>query len=43
MAMLRPGGKPQKIAEAVMKKKNVKVAKPKKMEKTTLTGPYLQH
>lgn len=43
MVMLRPGGKAQKIAEKVMKNKGVKIPKKKKMEKTVLTGPYLQH
>lgn len=43
MVMLRPGGKPQKIAEAVMKKKGVKLPPPKKMEKKPLHYPYLQH
>ena len=41
--MLRPGKKPRKIAEAVMKKKNVKIAQSTRMDKQTLTGPYLQH
>jgi len=43
MIMIRPGGKPQKVAEKVMKGKGVKVPKKKQMEKTVLTGPYLQH
>jgi hypothetical protein len=43
MVMLRPKGKAKKVATAVMKNKGVKVDKTKKMEKTTLTGPYLQH
>ena len=43
VVMIRPGGKPQKIAEKVMKSKGVKLPKKKKMEKTALTGPYLQH
>lgn len=41
--MLRPGGKSRKIAESVMKKKAVKIPKNQKMDKTKLTGPYLQH
>jgi hypothetical protein len=41
--MLRPGGKAQKIFEKVMKSKGIKTPKKKKMEKTVLTGPYLQH
>jgi hypothetical protein len=43
MIMIRPKGKAQKIAEKVMKGKAVKVTPPKKPEKMTLTGPYLQH
>lgn len=43
MTMLRPGKKPRKIAEAIMKKKNVKIAPSKSMSKKDLTGPYLQH
>jgi hypothetical protein len=43
MVGLRPGGKAQKIAEKVMKNKGVVIPKKKKMEKTVLTGPYLQH
>lgn len=44
MAMLRPKGKPQKIAEAVMKGKGIKVPKGgERMNKVKLTGPYLQH
>lgn len=45
MVMIRPGGKPQKIAEKVMKNKGVKLPKKKKNEneKSLLTGPYLQH
>ncbi len=43
MVMIRPNGKALKVATKVMKGKAVKVEKPKKMEKTTLTGPYLQH
>ena len=47
--MLRPAGKPQKIAERIMKSKGVPIVKNKKAvgdEKTarlTLTGPSLQH
>ena len=41
--MIRPSGKARKVAKQVMKNKGVKVDKPVKMEKTTLTGPYLQH
>lgn len=43
MIMIRPKGKAHKIATKVMKGKGVKVEKAKKMDKTTLTGPYLQH
>lgn len=43
MVMLRPKNKATKIAKQVMKNKGVKVPTPVKMEKTTLTGPYLQH
>lgn len=43
MAMIRPKGKAQKIAEKVMKQKGVKVVAGPKMQKSTLTGPYLQH
>ncbi len=41
--MLRPSGKAQKIAESVLKKKGVKVTKPKANQKTKLSGPYLLH
>lgn len=41
--MIRPAGKPQKIAEKIMKQKGVKIPKKQKMEKIALTGPYLQH
>ena len=41
--MLRPAGKPEKIAKDVMKKKGVKVRPAKSNKKTTLQGPYLQH
>ena len=41
--MLRPKGKPQQIAESVLKKKGVKVTKPKSEQKMKLTGPYLLH
>jgi hypothetical protein len=43
MIMLRPGGKAKKIADKVMKSKNVKLPPPKAMKKEALTGPYLQH
>jgi len=43
MVMLRPGGKAQKIAENVMKRKGIKVRKPKANDKKALDMPYLQH
>jgi hypothetical protein len=43
MVMLRPGGKPKKIAEQVLKRKGVALPKKKKMKKDVLQGPYLQH
>jgi hypothetical protein len=42
MTMLRPKGKAQKIAEAVMKSKAIKIPKTKS-KKLKATGPYLQH
>jgi hypothetical protein len=43
MVMLRPPGKAEKIAKKVMKNKGVKIRPAKEMQKTKLTGPYLQH
>ena len=43
MTMIRPGGKAAKIAQQVLKQKGVKVTAGEKMDKTKLTGPYLQH
>jgi hypothetical protein len=43
MVMMRPKGKPLKIATQVLKNKGVKVPKPDVVDKTKLTGPYLQH
>ena len=43
MVMLKPKGKPFKIAEKIMKQKGVKVRKPESMQKTNVSGPYLQH
>ncbi len=43
MVMIRKEGKALKIATEVMKGRSVKIEKPKKMDKTILTGPYLQH
>jgi len=42
--MIRPAGKAQKIAQAVMKQKGVKIPKSKyPIQKMTLPGPYLLH
>ena len=44
MAMIRPKGKPAKIAKAVLRGKGVKAGPAgQKNEKMKLTGPYLQH
>lgn len=43
MVMIRPKGKPSKIAESVLKKKGVKVVSGDKMEKTKVKVPFLQH
>lgn len=43
MAMLRPSGKPYKIAKNVLKQKGIKVRAPKANQTPKLTGPYLQH
>ena len=44
MVMLRPSGKPYKIAKRVLANKGVKVAKPKvKMPEKPNDGPYLYH
>lgn len=43
MVMLRPPGKPAKIAERVMKGKGIAVKKPAAYEKMRPTTPYLQH
>ena len=43
MVMLRPKGKPQKIAERVMKGKGIKVPKATSNTKPTIETPYLQH
>ena len=42
MVMIRAEGKPKKIADKVLKKKNVKPPNTHK-EKFKLTQPYLQH
>ena len=36
MVMLRPSGKPAKIAEKVMKQTGTKIAPPKEMERVTV-------
>lgn len=43
MVMIRPKGKPLKIAQNVLKNKGIKVKGGPKMEKETLKEPYLQH
>ena len=43
MVMLRPAGKPYKIAKKILANKGVKVAKPKAKEETKQTGPFLYH
>lgn len=43
MAMIRPSGKAAEIAKKVMKNKGVKITSGAKLQKTKLTGPYLQH
>jgi hypothetical protein len=43
MVMIRSGGKPQKLAEKIMRANGSKVEKKKKMAKEEITGPYLQH
>lgn len=43
MAMIRPAGKPAKIAQEVLKKKGVKVVAGGKMNKTKPSTPFLQH
>lgn len=43
MVMLKPPGKPYKIAKAVLANKGIKVTKPKENQVTKTTGPYLYH
>ena len=43
MVMLRPKGKPQKIAEAVMKKKGIKTPPSGAEQRIPLKQPLLQH
>ena len=41
--MLKPPGKPYEVAAQVLKNKGVKVPKREVVEKTKISGPYLQH
>lgn len=41
--MLRPKGKPQEVAEKVMRKKNVKISKNRNLKTEYSQVPYLQH
>lgn len=43
MVMLRPDGKPYKIAKNVMKQQGVNVRPPSTKETMKVKGPYLQH
>ena len=44
MAMLRPKGKPEKIAQSIMRGKGVKVGKGgERMDKVKVPAPYMQH
>jgi len=43
MVMIRPPGKPTKIAKEVMKKKGIKVPKEQRVERMKPTTPFLQH
>ena len=44
MVMIRPKGKPEKIAQEVMRKSGVSIKKDTKQDtKTVLQTPYLQH
>lgn len=43
MVMIRKKGKAQSISEKIMKRQGIKIAKTPKMQKSKLTGPYLQH
>lgn len=43
MVMLKPPGKAQEVAKKVLKEKGIKVPKKSGIQKTTITGPYLQH
>lgn len=43
MVMLRPKGKPQEIAEKVMRKKNIKISKTRNQKTEYSQIPYLQH
>ena len=43
MVMIRPKGKPAKIAQQVLKGKGVKIVAGDKMDKTKPGTPFLQH
>ena len=43
MVMIRPQGKSQKVAKAVLKSKGIKTPSSKSYEKVPVTTPYLQH
>lgn len=44
MVMIKPKGKAGKIAQSVLRGKGVKTAPAgERLDKTKLTGPYLQH
>jgi hypothetical protein len=43
MIMIRPNSKAKKIAEKVLKGKQVRTEMFNKVKKEKLTGPYLQH
>jgi hypothetical protein len=44
MVMIRPGGKPKKIVQKILKERGVALPKKgKKGKSEPLTGPYLQH
>ena len=43
MVMIRPKGKAEKIAKAVLRKKGVKLQEPKQLPPQKIQGPYLLH
>lgn len=43
MTMIRPKGKPYKIAQRIMRQHGGKVVKDQKPKKLDNLGPYLQH